>query len=143
MTKIIATFSNGHQDVYKGSRPVKAAWAIIEKATGKVLNSGHSLDRVKAQKTAENNVRYAIRDNDRFTIYMPRGSWTPACHKSIAETARKYTAWDGKTNLKRFLQAHNASVNAAKRALVTIEVVDLGPQAGDPGPKGLQDMFKI
>jgi hypothetical protein len=55
-----ATFSNGTQDVYKGTRPVTAAWAIINKATGEILNSGHSLDAAKAQKTAEGSTRYFL-----------------------------------------------------------------------------------
>ena len=50
-----AIFSNGHTDTYKGNRPVKAAWAIICNADGKVLMSGHSLDRAKAQNTAHSN----------------------------------------------------------------------------------------
>jgi hypothetical protein len=55
-----ATFSNGTQDTYKGTRPVTAAWAIINKATGEILMSGHSLDEAKARKTAEGNSRYFL-----------------------------------------------------------------------------------
>ena len=47
---ITAKFSNGFTDTYKGTRDVKAAWMITNKATGEVINSGHSLDRVRAQK---------------------------------------------------------------------------------------------
>lgn len=54
---ITATFSNGHTDTYKGNRDVKAAWAIIRKADGKVVMSGHSLDANKASKTAAGNIR--------------------------------------------------------------------------------------
>jgi hypothetical protein len=57
---ITATFSNGYTDTYKGNRPVKAAWAIIDRNTGKVLHSGHSLDVIKARKTAEGNCRYHV-----------------------------------------------------------------------------------
>lgn len=57
---ITATFSNGSTDTYKGKRAVKAAWAIIRKSDGKLLSSGHSLDRAKASKTAEGNLRYVI-----------------------------------------------------------------------------------
>lgn len=58
MTKqmIKAVFSNGHEDVYKGSRAVTAAWMITEKDTGRVINSGHSLDTDKAHKTAAGNI---------------------------------------------------------------------------------------
>lgn len=52
---ITATFSTGHTDTYKGTRPVKAAWAII--IDGKVADSGHSLDRAKAAKTADGHRR--------------------------------------------------------------------------------------
>lgn len=51
-----ARFSNGHVDTYKGKRDVKAAWMITEKATGEVVKSGHSLDRLKAEKTARGNI---------------------------------------------------------------------------------------
>lgn len=54
---ITATFSNGYTDTYKGNRDVKAAWAIIRKADGEVMMSGHSLDADKALKTATGNVR--------------------------------------------------------------------------------------
>lgn len=56
--KITATFSTGFTDTYKGKRDVKAAWAIINRETGAVINSGHSLDAAKAAKTAEGNLRY-------------------------------------------------------------------------------------
>lgn len=55
---ITAKFSNGHIDTYKGTRPVKAAWMIVDKKTGKVLSSGHSLDRTKAVKTSLGNLKY-------------------------------------------------------------------------------------
>lgn len=54
---ITATFSNGHTDTYKGKREVTAAWAIIRKADGKVMMSGHSIDADKALKTATGNIR--------------------------------------------------------------------------------------
>lgn len=50
----VARFSNGHSDEYKGKRDVKAGWMITDSA-GKVLASGHSLDREKAQRTAESH----------------------------------------------------------------------------------------
>lgn len=57
---IEAIFSNGHRDEYKGTRPVKAAWAIIRKSDNATLGSGHSLDAAKAAKTAQGNTRYHI-----------------------------------------------------------------------------------
>lgn len=53
---ITAVFSNGHTDTYKGSRAVTAAWMITEKETGRIVASGHSLDREKAAKTAAGNI---------------------------------------------------------------------------------------
>lgn len=52
---ITATFSNGYTDTYKGSRDVKAAWMVTEKATGKVIASGHSLNKEVAEKTAKSS----------------------------------------------------------------------------------------
>lgn len=54
---ITAVFSNGTADTYKGKRDVKAAWAIIEKATGEIVMSGHSLTAQIASKTATGNIR--------------------------------------------------------------------------------------
>lgn len=53
---IVATFSNGQTDVYKGKREVKAAWQVIA-ADGKVY-SGHSWDRSTAEKTARSYLCY-------------------------------------------------------------------------------------
>lgn len=49
-----ATFPNGFTRTYKGDRAVTVAWIIADK-DGNVLNSGFSMDREKAQKTAEGN----------------------------------------------------------------------------------------
>ncbi len=57
MTKITATFSNGHTDTYKGKRAVTAAWMIVRKSDGKVVMSGHSLTRELAEKTSAGNVK--------------------------------------------------------------------------------------
>lgn len=51
-----AIFSNGHKDTYKGARDVRAAWMLTHKETGKVIASGHSLDREKAEKTARGTI---------------------------------------------------------------------------------------
>lgn len=121
---ITATFSNGHIDTYKGDRAVKAAWAIIDRETGAVLNSGHSLDRLKAQKTAEGNLR-----NTRVPgveqAYAFTGRCTPGYH---VKQAREYFGYTGKgldSLALAFLKAHNAKLDAAKRAKITIEVIDL------------------
>jgi len=52
--KITATFSNGHVDVYKGKRDVKAAWMVIYPNGG--FESGHSYDRASAEKTARSHI---------------------------------------------------------------------------------------
>lgn len=56
---LTATFSNGFKDVYKGARPVKAAWMVTEIETGKVVASGHSLTRENADKTARGSIPLA------------------------------------------------------------------------------------
>ena len=121
---ITATFSNGFTDTYKGDRAVKAAWAIIDRATGKVINSGHSLDRLKAQKTAEGNLRNTKVPGVDHLGYAYTGRAMPGYH---AEQARKYYGWTGKGDRAAlaFLKAHNADITARKRAAVTIEVIDL------------------
>ena len=48
---ITATFSNGYIDTYKGSRNVTAAWALINKQSGVVVASGHSLTTSAADST--------------------------------------------------------------------------------------------
>lgn len=112
MTKatITATFSNGYTDTYKGTREVKAAWAIIRKSDGAVLSSGHSLDRTKALKTAEGNLRYhgtdALGVDSPLRYVMGTGSYL---------TARQ----------NREGKAHNAARMDAIRAATRIEVIDL------------------
>ena len=110
MTKATAIFSNGFTDTYKGTRPVKAAWAVISTLDGEVLNSGHSLDRDKALKTAEGSLqccgtRLIARDHPLRYIEGPNP------HLSSAR--------------RRADRAHNAARLALIRSLTTIEVVDL------------------
>jgi hypothetical protein len=50
---ITATFTNGHTDTYKGLRDVKAAWALINKKSGVVVASGHSLTAKAAESTGK------------------------------------------------------------------------------------------
>jgi len=122
---IVATFSNGETDTYKGHRDVKAAWAIINPTTGTILNSGHSLDRARAEKTAANNVKYT---GIKPTGFAKGAATVPSrlyAHM-IPYMARQCKERDlpGK-NAMRELKAYNAAYYAAQRALVRIEVVDL------------------
>lgn len=57
--KATATFSDGTARPYKGTRDVKAAWAIQDQ-NGNTLMTGFSMDREKAAKTAEGNKIYAL-----------------------------------------------------------------------------------
>lgn len=121
---ITATFSNGFIDTYKGDRAVKAAWAIIDRATGKVLSSGHSLDRAKAQKTAEGNLRNTKVPGVDHLGYAYTGRAMPGYY---AKQARQYYGWTGNGDRAAlaFLKAHNAEITARKHAAVIIEVIDL------------------
>lgn len=113
---ITATFSNGHVDVYKGKRPVKAAWMITRKSDGKVLNSGHSLDVDKARKTAEGNAAYcgtAVLGEDGHKRFP--GYFVPAKIAHFNGTRAEY-AQQKECNARR---------NAAIRAGIVIEVIAL------------------
>lgn len=127
---VTAIFSNGYEDTYKGTRPVKAAWMITEKATGEVLASGHSLDVEKARKTAEGNVAYCISsDLPRYTIPNSavhlHGTWA----KGLAATLRDHGHdLSGRITAQRlFMLAKeaNAQRKADQRSKVEIEVIDL------------------
>jgi len=126
---LTATFSNGTTDVYKGSRKVTAAWAIIHKATGQTLNSGHSLDAEKARKTAMGNVHYLSSEKvlgqriDSYYIPTQRVQ-TIGSLKWVMETARA-AGWNGKGKAVDYLKGLNAARTAALSAAVTIEVVAL------------------
>lgn len=122
MPKITATFSNGHTDTYNGKRDVRAAWAIILKSTGEVLSSGHSLDRAKAQKTAEGNTRYHLkqalgRDLNGISDRPDRWASRVAYFGKLARELG-YKDW------KAAYAAYQADAEIARRNL-TIEVVDL------------------
>lgn len=55
--KIIAKFSNGFTDEYKGNRDVKAAWMVTRiDDPMTVVFSGHSLDEDRALKTGWNSI---------------------------------------------------------------------------------------
>ena len=47
---IKSIFSNGHEDIYNGKRPVTAGWIVIT-PSGTIL-SGHSINAKTAEKTA-------------------------------------------------------------------------------------------
>lgn len=100
-----ATFSNGHRDQYKGKREVTAAWAIIDKQTGAVLMSGHSLDEERAKRTAEKNLYSAAG-------HKVDGMWAQA---SIGAAPA----------IKDAVNRNNQEIMASINKLVTIEVVGL------------------
>jgi hypothetical protein len=107
-----ATFSNGQIDTYKGSRDVRAAWAIVRKADGVTLKSGHSLDRAKALKTAEGRLQ-EIRFERDFGISGHPLSYVEG--PRYIDTAK----------IRREKRQHNADRLAFIRTLVDIEIVDL------------------
>lgn len=128
-------FSNGFERVYKGTRPVTAAWMITRKSDGEVLVSGFSLDRGKAQKTAESkgNELHRTLGVDLPSFYLPRtaaqGSASPAFCKNLVKKVRAAGLADdiekGKlTYFKAFELAKkaNADANEAARAAMNIEV---------------------
>lgn len=119
---ITATFSNGHTDTYKGKRDVKAAWAIIDRATGETHQSGHSLDRAKADKTANGNLRY-LRGEYSLDYYLDLPS-RYAHQRAYAAKQAKGAGWDGKGNLRQFVVDHNAAITAELRKRTRIEIVD-------------------
>jgi len=126
MTKITAKFSNGFEDVYNGTRNVKAAWMIVEKATGEVKMSGHSLDRARAAKTADGNLSY-LRNRDEPSFDVPARIYAGANYSYLIRHAAKY-GYTGKPALgayKRWARKMNEQSKAAVRARHTIEVIDL------------------
>lgn len=132
MNKIVAKFSNGFEDEYKGSRPVKAAWMIVRKADGEVVDSGHSLDRVRAASTASGKLMdlgSALGvDWDRFPKFdVPQRLWAGANYSWLYKNAAEH-GYDGPAKIavyKRWASAKNAERKAAIAAAAIIEVVDL------------------
>lgn len=132
MTKIIAKFSNGFEDEYKGARAVKAAWMIVRKSDGAIICSGHSLDRARAEKTAESHLTYIASELGvewdtwpRFDV--PQRLWAGANYAYLYKRAAKY-GYTGPAKIhsyKRWATAKNAERKAACRAAATIEIVDL------------------
>lgn len=125
---ITAKFSNGFEDTYKGTRAVKAAWAIIRKADGEVLNSGHSMDRAKAATTARGNLRYCATATgvDMPLLDVPQRLYAGANYGWLYERAAKHGfTGKGMSAYKAFAKAHNAKRQALIEAAVAIEIVDL------------------
>ncbi len=126
---IIAKFSNGFKDEYKGQRDVRAAWMITRKSDGKVLASGHSLDRAKAAKTAAGKLMHAegLCFNKLPMFDVPKHIYAGADYSYLFKMARKY-GYDGRAvfhEYKRWAKAKNAERRAAAEASTQIEIVDL------------------
>ena len=124
-----ATFSTGATDTYKGKRDVKAAWGII--INGEVVCSGHSLDRARAQKTAESNteaVLIASLTEDQKAKMVPY-TYSPRMLKGTSQEfiskMKKAAAELGYETHKDHYEAYKADIAKAVRELVTIEVVDV------------------
>lgn len=108
---ITATFSNGFADTYKGSRDVKAAWAIFT-LDGKAIASGHSLDAAKAAKTAEGHLQNVWFERDFGLSDHPLRYFKGSYPHSFSK-------------VKREAKAHNAERLAFIRSLVRIEIISL------------------
>jgi hypothetical protein len=112
MATITATFSNGHTDKYQGGRAVTAAWMVVEKATGKVVNSGHSLNRAGALKTARGSIPRAIT--------MPSG-WREGKNTMAGHRVSKTMGYGSPEEYERDARAQNAKLAGC----YTVETVDL------------------
>ena len=113
---ITAIFSNGHTDTYKGNRDVRAAWAIIRKADGAVVLSGHSLDTDKALKTATGNIRtYLARGEavEKPTRYAHQIRWYDGLAREHGH--KDWKAW----------YAADQIVRAEQAKAYTVEVITL------------------
>jgi hypothetical protein len=109
---ITATFPNGFTDTYKGSRNVKAAWAIFNTATGAVIKSGHSLDRQKATKTADGSLQ---------TIWFERDFGLEGHPLNYVKGSGPHMTSRQRTEAR----SHNAARLDFIRSQVTIQIVDL------------------
>ena len=119
MTHITATFSNGFTDTYHGDRDVRAAWMVVL-PNGKTL-SGHSLDLVKATKTAQTNAAQRFPTDARFHYQNL---------KSVAKWAHMQGYVRKALNQYGFrtVREHDAALTEARNAFVAsckIEVVAL------------------
>lgn len=135
---ITARFSNGHEDVYKGKRDVRAAWMVTDIETGAVVASGHSLDRKRAEKTAESNIRqYHLghrKGENEVMVPLTRdiGLWlrnaSDDSKRALLAFARA-AGYDGPPKIRPVVawatDVHNPAVRAARRARLRVEVIDL------------------
>lgn len=118
MTKI-ATFSNGYADIYKGKRPVRAAWMVVL-PNGRIA-SGHSLDADKARATAEGHRADGCQFRElKMSGTNGRDIVTPA----FAKWAHEVAVRDGFADRKAY-NAHAASKRAEYIAQSKVEVVVL------------------
>lgn len=108
-----AVFSNGHRDVYKGKRDVKAAWMVIgPKGT---IASGHSLDIGCAEKTAASHISQmspAYYPSPRSLRVVRSAVWWAGIAKEAGKTVAQLIA-EGKAE------------NATFAAGCSVEVVSL------------------
>lgn len=123
---IIARFSNGFTDVYKGSRKVTAAWMITHAETGEVLASGHSLDRVRAGKTAVNTVmQVGYSKDDPPYLTVPTGGWSHPGFINHAKFSALKSGCDRTMSVREFWKRSNALAAQARRNRCVIEIVDI------------------
>lgn len=127
---IIAIFSNGHKDEYKGDRAVKAAWMITDKETGEVLASGHSLDAQRAEKTARSNVGLVVRcDLPHFYVPQNFRLMSKEYAQQLLKQLKEHGAEpQGKKTIRTVYDAAkraNAQRSAAQRERAVIEVIEL------------------
>lgn len=110
-----ARFSNGHVDPYKGRRAVKAAWMIVT-PEGEI-ESGHSLDRATAEKTARNHASTAAGITRRF----PGRGVLPAHYQALRHREAIKAGYRSDREFEAALSAKRSAFVAA----CTIEIVDL------------------
>lgn len=117
MPNLTAKFSNGHDDVYKGKRPVKAAWMVIT-ADGTTV-SGHSLDRETAAKTA----RAKAGEMSGTSVW-----WRQGRGRSLTAGQLAYVGAEARKAGHKDIAAYEAALAKRRADFVagcTIEVVDL------------------
>jgi hypothetical protein len=119
MTKIVATFSNGHTDPYKGKRAVTAAWMVVL-PSGKII-SGHSNNLPTAERTARTTAAGCFQSGSSFHYQQlkPMARWM-----HMQSRVREILKATGFKNVRE----HDAALAAARSAFVAsckIEAVAL------------------
>lgn len=109
---IIATFSDGTVDQYKGARAVRAAWQV-KLPTGKVV-SGHSLSRENAEKTARATISQLCTIES-----VPRGSLTHGQAVYLHKVAKQA----GFRSVREYAESQ-AAKRAEFAAACKVEIVD-------------------